>query len=333
MITETKEKHAAQRLLERNLKQVLKGPETCSIGIRIGNTEQKMYSAGEGRLWVVFGGVNKDSTLHRYWNAFGIYQPGASSQSIAVEINITTEDNSRQVAGFFARDVESDKIFLMHTGKVGGGRKGIGKSAFLRYSKAKLVEVCEDGGAIRDGIIVGELGHPNFARQVEAFVSRAQRFKDAAVRGDFETPEFERKIEEYDRYTQEFSGRKQGYRGGPFEYITCHGDIVQALYDERSAQRAKGEEVFNSQLMDLFVKKNGVVSEVYEVKTGCGRQLLYTAIGQLVTHAAIDGHKVSKHLVVPADEMISEDLEKAFDTLGIQVRYFTLDEDGQVSLS
>ena len=82
--------------------------------------------------------------------------------------------------------------------------------------------------------------------------------------------------------------------------------------------------MFNSALIDLIVKKDGVLSEIYEVKTGVGRQMLYTAIGQLVTHASA-GHKaVAEILVVPEGENMPEDFEHAIATLGIKVRRFRL---------
>lgn len=53
---------------------------------------------------------------------------------------------------------------------------------------------------------------------------------------------------------------------------------MQKLYEERSGRAARGEQVINSNLVDLFAKKDGRVTEVYEVKTGVGLQMLYTAI-------------------------------------------------------
>lgn len=107
-----------------------------------------------------------------------------------------------------------------------------------------------------------------------------------------------------------------------------HGDIVQKLYDERTARLSPDEKVFNPGLIDLFVKKNGILSEVYEVKTGVGRQVLYTAIGQVVTHAANGHGEVAKFLVVPAGETIPEDLANAIATLGIKVRRFQMKTAG-----
>ena len=100
---------------------------------------------------------------------------------------------------------------------------------------------------------------------------------------------------------------------------------MQKLYDERSKRAAPDEQVLNSNLIDLFVKKGGRITEVYEVKTGIGRQMLYTAIGQLITHSAAgDDGGAAKFLIVPAGEDMPEDFERAFVALGIQLRKFRL---------
>jgi len=328
VVTETARKRAAQRELESNLKSALKRQGTHNIGFPGGNVDLPIYSAGGGKLWVAFGGPTEDAAVRRYWNAFGAYLPDRPAQSITVEINIPIDTNGGQVAGFFAEDSETGDIFLMHNGRVGGGRPGIGKSAFLVWSKAKLIEVSQGDGGLRSGIAVGKLHDPDLADRLWTFVRTVQGFKDQAAAGALDTPEFKQRVEEFDRYSREFSGKKQGARGGSFEYVTYHGDIVQKLYDERTARLSPGERVFNSGLIDLFVKKDGVLSEVYEVKTGVGRQMLYTAIGQVVTHAVNGQGEVAKFLVIPADESIPNDLGRAISILGIKLRRFWLQRAG-----
>lgn len=329
LIAETERKKAAQGELERNLKGVLEHRGTYNIGFPGGNIDLPIFSAGERELWVAFGGPLEDAAVRRYWNGFGVYQPDRPRQSITVEINIPIDSNGGQVAGFFAEDGETGDVFLMHSGRVGGGRPGIGKSAFLVWSKAKLIEVFDESGGVRTGIAVGKLRDPDLMGRIWTFVRSVHNFKDQAATGALETPEFRQRVEEFDRYSKEFSGKKRCTRGGAFEYVTYHGDIVQKLYDERTARMSAGEKVFNSNLIDLFVKKDGVLSEVYEVKTGVGRQMLYTAIGQVVTHATIGQGEVAKFLVIPADESIPKDLEQAIAILGINVRRFRLQRAGR----
>ncbi|MEE4210751.1 MAG: hypothetical protein V2I43_15980 [Parvularcula sp.] len=104
---------------------------------------------------------------------------------------------------------------------------------------------------------------------------------------------------------------------------------MHAIQVERTAHAAPGEDVFSSPLIDLYVKKEGVVSEIYEVKTGVGRQALYIAIGRLVTHAPAVGGNVAQYLVIPANEPIAEDLERAMANLRIEVCRFQLCGNGR----
>ncbi|MDA8048580.1 MAG: hypothetical protein M0002_00965 [Rhodospirillales bacterium] len=329
LVQDSKSKIAAEATLKRNLKAALTRQGTRTIGFRGGSVDETIYSAGEGQLWVAFGGPLEDGAVQRYWNAFGIFEPDRPAQTITVEINIAIDSNAGWVAGFFAEDRDTGHTFLMHSGKFGGGRPGIGKSAFLVWSRKKLVDVTKKDGGIQSGIAVGKLNDPDLTGRIRTFVKNVQSFKDQAAAGVLDTPEFKRQVEEFDKYSKEFSGKKQGVRGGTFKYVTYHGDIVQKLYDERTARLAPGEKVFNSTLIDLFVNKDGVLSEVYEVKTGVGRQMLYTAIGQAVTHATTGGEGVAKFLVVPADEDIPEDFEQAIAVPGVQVRRFRLDGTGR----
>jgi hypothetical protein len=156
LVWETERKKAAQAALEQNLKAVLERQGSLTIGFPGGSVDQTVYTAGEGALWVGFGG-RIEAKVSRYWNAFGIYRPDLPAQSITVEINIAIDSDSAQVAGFFAEDGATGEIFLMHNGRVGGGRPGIGKSSFLVWSKVGLVDVIEKNGSIRNGITVGKL--------------------------------------------------------------------------------------------------------------------------------------------------------------------------------
>lgn len=328
LISDPISKKDLQEKLEFNLKNVMKNKGIRNIGFPGGNFDQHIYSAGEEKLWVAFGGLLEEPAVRRYWNGFGIYRSDRPAQSISVEINIPIDSNGGQVAGFFAEDSETGDSYLMHSGKVGGGRPGIGKSAFLVWSKAKLAEVVDENGGVRTGIVVSKLDDPDMAGRIWTFVKGVQSFKDHAATGALEMPEFRRRVEEFDRSSKEFSGKKRGTRGGTLEYFAYHGDIVQKLYDERTAHLSPGETVFNSNLIDLFVRKNGILSEVYEVKTSIGRQALYTAIGRIVTHTTECHGEVARFIVVPADDTIPKDLEEAVVILGIKVRRFCLKKDG-----
>lgn len=246
---------------------------------------------------------------------------------MTVEINIPFESNTKAVAGFFAKDSETGATYLMHTGRVGGGRPGIGKEAFLQWSRLKTVAVVEPDGDERTGIIVTALEGDVLGR-VRRFVRTVYNFKLAVRAEGFDAGATVALVKEADRYTKEFSGWKGGNRSADFEYLSYHGDIVEALYHEARTNRMGEAVVGSTGLIDLFIRRNGRISDLFEVKTAARRQALYTAIGQLVTHSAALPGEVTKWLVVPADEQIAADLATAIESLGIKVRRYRLDKAG-----
>lgn len=97
-----------------------------------------------GSLWAGFF-MHEDTAHPKYWNGFGLYEPGAKSQPIVVEINVEQRENTERAAGYFARD-ETGAIDLLHSGKIGGGSKGVGKDALLLWGKSKRLDVIYEQG-------------------------------------------------------------------------------------------------------------------------------------------------------------------------------------------
>jgi hypothetical protein len=317
------EKMRAQRTLEKNLTSALRHEGSRNIGHPGGNFDGEVYAQGAGKLWASLGHVF-DNKIKRYWNGFGVFEPNAGRQEITVEINVPVKTDTGQVAGFFTRNIDTAEIFLMHSGRVGGGRPGVGKSAFLAHSRATRVEVSLGAGRYRQAVLIGKIDAADLASRIWRYVKQVDQFKYEASSGKLDTPAFKRQVAEFNRYNKEFSGRKSGTRSGSFEYFTYHGDVVDALYTERTARRHAGEEVFNSPLIDLFVKKGRKLTELYEVKTGIERQTLYSAIGQLVTHSSGADGAPTKFLVVPNGTELPADFKRAIDALKIHVRRFKL---------
>jgi hypothetical protein len=109
-----------------------------------------------------------------------------------------------------------------------------------------------------------------------------------------------------------------------------HGDIVDALFDKRSAMKQNDEYVFNTSLIDLGVRRNGKLVEVFEVKTGADRESLYKAIGQLMVHSKGDD-QVLKFMLLPADEELPVGFRSALSAIDIALWRFTLRNDGSCS--
>jgi 5-methylcytosine-specific restriction protein A len=115
----------------------------------------------------------------RFWNPFGILS-GRKFENIIVEINSPLSGVDRRIGGGFA---ESEGCFpaVFHRGKIGGGRSGIGKSAFLGwYSSrpgARLVQLNDHLPKPVTVILIGHCSDPNFFNSLLHFVKEVKAFK------------------------------------------------------------------------------------------------------------------------------------------------------------
>lgn len=312
---------SAQKRLEKALCSSLSNQGKRNIGYPGGNTDNIVHSSGDGELYCAFAPPS-NSAVPRYWNSFGIFREEAPRQQIAVEINVPVDGNSARVAGFFARHTLSGDVYLMHDGGIGGGRKGIGKAAFLNFISDPLVEV-EGAQRTRSALMIANLDDAGLAALIWRFVQKVDAFK--RVRAEVSAPSTST-TNSRDDYVPEFTGRKRGTRRGEFDYITYHGMVVDELKREIEARLAGGQKVNRDKRVDLFVLEGDRRTEIYEVKTSCDRQSLYTGIGQLMTHA--HDQSATRTLVLPSDSDIPTDCNNALRRLGISVRRFHLAGQG-----
>jgi len=217
------------------------------------------------------------------------------------------------VGGFFAKDDKTGALFLMHSGKVGGGAKGVGKNSFLAWSAEKLITIHAKDGSERTGILVAPVGTTETSASIRRFVKKVADFKEVA-REYVSSEDYKQTVIDNDRYNREHAGRKKGKRSAVIDYESRHGDVVHALREYRLKQRNTGEVAPNTKLVDLYVLRNKIMTEIYEVKTDTSRQTLYTAIGQLLVHTG-DHQNVKRFAVLPVGGVIPPDVENAFNHL------------------
>ena len=324
LVEGVQQKRALQKKLVRILKEVLpyQGKRKLNLHSHGGDGLEKVYSAGEGKLYAA---SFKEIKGRRYWNPFGIYQTGSNALRMDVQINIPIAGNN--AAGFFATNEKGD-VYLMHSGRMNAVRQDEFLAWITSQTTRELVWVYEKNGKPRAGIVVAKLDIRDAVATVEfiwSFVKHVNEYKKQKSDGVIDTPEFKQCEKKYKEYFKEFSGYVQVKHSGASEYHSIHGEVVDKLKKNLTRRLLRGEKVVKNNLIDLGIEKNGRLSEVYEVKTTTDRPALYTAIGQLVTHAADSNNpKAAKFLVVPAKGDISHDLSKAFKSLGIKVCRFRL---------
>lgn len=175
---------------QRNLEEVLhrrmrRCPGSYMIGHQGGSSTGNTVQAN-GRIWYC-GKTLRNEAVPRYWNAFGLISDlrPTGSNRIAVEINPPLSGSSGRVAGVFARDLKTGATVVLHTGKIGGGKTGVGKEAFLAATTREIVTVenPEKGKKPREGFVIARLDDPAAVRGISDFVEEVAAFKS----GDIET--------------------------------------------------------------------------------------------------------------------------------------------------
>jgi hypothetical protein len=131
------------------------------------------------QIWVL---LKPDLLDNRFWCAFGVDDPQSTSMvEITCEINPPRDGVDRRCAGLFVLD-HGGNVVLAHSGKIGGGRAGIGKAAFLSYTgNADIVSVTFPDGDEYEYIAIGRIDDPDFRQRLTNFVRTVSLFKSEAV--------------------------------------------------------------------------------------------------------------------------------------------------------
>lgn len=239
------------------------------VGFQGGNMEIDLYRFPRYGLW--WGYERADN---RHWNAFGHtkdLRDASGSANIICEINFAFR-HTWLVAGAFVED-EKGEIYMVHSGKIGGGRHGIGKSRFEERFRGEWVGV-EKNGESKQVTVVSPLYDDSLIENIAHFVSEVHRIKHA---DDDQGSDFINSA-----FRPEFEGRRKTYTTR--DEITAdveHGKIVRSLYEKAKGMNIDAK---NNQQTDLLLGgKSGIA--MVEVKTDTDPQKRYAAIGQLLYHS------------------------------------------------
>ena len=314
----------AQEQLERTVGKAFKRESVKTIGYP-GGLRRGATVRTDGTYWYWsedHRGAGRKNPRRLNW--FGLFLEKGMVQ-ISVEINVPYQGLNRNVAGFFARHTDTGSIYLFHSGRVGGGTKGVKRSAFLAHSNEKLVDVFDSDGGVRQAVLVMPVQGRSAVHPAIRYVDAVAAFKKAVRDGVTQTQEFIQKQRKLEDFYAEPSGRRKGSRSSEIDYVSRHGDVVNELGDWlRRRGLPGGGRLVKDVRIDAGVEVRKKLVEVYEVKTSTSRQDAYTAIGQLMVHGT--SSRCRRVVALPDDEPILKDLRDAFGRLGIGILKFKLDE-------
>jgi hypothetical protein len=136
----------------------------------------QVFWHSEHGIWALPRKQPPHGQSNRFWCAYGTQNPALhKSLRIMCEINPPTIDNARS-AGAFVRD-SGGELYLVHTGRIGGGAKGVGKVRFLDFYKGPRQTVEWPDGRSTEFAIIGRISSPSFLSDLAKFVFAVERFK------------------------------------------------------------------------------------------------------------------------------------------------------------
>jgi hypothetical protein len=274
--------------------------------------EFTLYWHEKAGFWVVFG----EEEQSRYWCAYGTMDPNThSSVNITCEINPPIEGIDRRCAGIFLKD-SGTGLYLGHSGKVGGGRKGIGKTNFLEQYSGTREEVEWPDGVTAEVVLLGKIGGRSFINNLAAYLRAVEAFKSDTTG---QTPAAVAERNPDLSFTPEFEGPKKKYRlTAAIESQCDHGTVVNTLHAELKAFGLHAYKTFKIDL--LLADPKGTITHLIEVKTDQTTTSLYQAVGQVMLHGTLEKSDPRRIVVLPGE--VTADTAKRMKRLGIEiVRY------------
>jgi hypothetical protein len=298
-------------------RQLCKGARELrrTVGFRGGNVRGPVYWHEDERFWHLMD----DSETDRFWCCYGAEDPtSTNSLNITVEINPPRESFNRRLRGAFVKE-PGGQVFLAHSGGVGGGRKGIGRSAFLPFygGKNRITVLWPDGGR-SEMILVGALGSRSLRQQVGAFVHEVHRFKAQVDVGKAPTSSLSRTAD--DAFDPEFERRRGGYAPRSAVESACNGGLIVGCL--REALERIGLTALKDRHRDLYVSdRSGRVKYLFAVSTGMTAADLYAGVGRLMIHGSRQADPPLQVLVLPRG--VNPTVKPLLKRLGIRLVEYT----------
>lgn len=312
VVTNRQEIGKLHKQLHNQLDKYLTENIDCWVGYPSGSFQDIVRYSPELDIW-----ISQAEHENKFWNGFGVGRPiEGKNNSLNGEINFPYEGNYRRIAGAFAIE-DNGNILVLHRGKIGGGKPGIGKNYFTDNYRGDFITAI-DGDRETNFCLVGELNSQHFPRQVSNFIKEILRVKNL---DDGETSSDFTDLADF-TYTDEHSGLSVTERNDPIIIERTHGIVVNALAKELQNRNFK---IGNDRNRDLFIHNEKQITTLFEVKTSSSTQCLYSAVGQLLIYSIPIKNPLKLVAVLP--NKLSKSVTKKFASLGIEILYFQWDKD------
>jgi hypothetical protein len=243
-------------------------------------------------IWI-FSQATKDV---RYWNVFGIGKPQEGNHlPITAEINFPWADIDRKTGAAFAQDAWN-RIYVIHRGKIGGGKKGIGKSLFEENYRG-IWAWMEDGETLSQVAVIGALGSSRFAPQTAQFVRKIEKLKSTASL----SPQTSLNFLEVS-FREELVGDPPAL---PFDEVSCACDYNLIVSHLAALLHRWNFKIGNNVNSELFLMQpdSDRISHVLAVSADSREQSVLAAAAKLLLRKSAEENHPSAILIMPEDKM------------------------------
>lgn len=305
-------------------------------------TVPTFYHAG-ANLWVAYERQERGhngTSYAKHWFGYGLGDPNNIKRMGPIcEINIPIGTSTAMIAGALAKDAFGG-VFLVHTGKVGGGKPGVGQKAFMQYySDAEAEAIYQGNSQPKRMVLIGRVSSPEIIELIADFVTTVQAFKrdvaagiiaavpgDSNIDGDNEAPEA---AQEPTPPTSTGSRGLNDSDADDSENFTTWQRASATVDSEKLHARVrntlthilrdKGYWAQKDIHKDILIRSiQGELAVLFEVKSWCDTQSLYTAVGQLLVNS--DKGTKNRILVIPRPGDIR--IMEAAQAYGIETLFF-----------
>ncbi|MDI6726665.1 MAG: hypothetical protein QMD32_06840 [Smithellaceae bacterium] len=256
----------------------------------------------------------------RFWNAFGCGRPPEGSATpIGCEINFPLRGIDRRIGGLLAED-QAGQIYLLHRGRIGGGKRGIGQQLFRERYRGAWTWL-KDGTSDSPAVVIGRIKSPLLARQVAQFVFKVEQLK----RNNPGRPQLSITFGE-SGFGPERVGSSLGERQTSPEAESVSQLVVADLARHL---HSSGCQVGNDSSRGLFILSDeGMVSHVFEVKTETTNRALREGIAGLLWNSPSPLDRPKMFLVLP--EAPDRESREKMKLLGIRTLTYKWQDDRAV---
>lgn len=231
----------------------------------------------------------------RYWNAFGIGKPGTTGVlSIASEINFPWAHIDRKTGGAFAED-HWNNVFVIHRGKIGGGKKGVGKSLF-EHTYRGVWSSMEDGDCVSEVAVIGNLKSDRFALQAAQFVRKIEMMKLSAA----ESVQTEMDFAEI-TFREDLIGSEHHLPEDEIVSACDHDLVVSDLAGQLQKHKIKIGNDTESELFAVDPSENRI-SHIFEIVTDAKEKSIMAAAAKLILQTSATAVNPSPVLALPEAE-------------------------------